>query len=96
MLDFTEDLQFVADRVSTSLNIFNKTKVTANQLIIAYTDRDFIAVTMVEHPEHPQYATLQLRTKDMAASWKNVLLVFLKSMSLVAFLQIRKELLIAV
>ena len=72
MLDFTEDLQFVADRVSTSLNIFNKTKVTSNQLIIAYTDRDFIAVTMVEQPENPQYATLKLRTKDMAASWKNV------------------------
>lgn len=72
MLDYTEDLQFLADKVTDALNIFNKTRVLDNQLIIAYTDKDFIAVTMAEQKDTPEYATLKLRTRDMMAAWKNV------------------------
>ena len=78
MLDYTEDLQFLADKVTDALNIFNKTRVLDNQLIIAYTDKDFIAVTMAEQKDNPEYATLKLRTRDMVAAWKNVPVGFLK------------------
>lgn len=72
MVDFSEDLQFVADRVTDALNIFNKMKVTESQLIIAYTDQDFIALTIRPQEDHPELGTMNLRTRDMAASWKNV------------------------
>lgn len=72
MADFAKDLQYVADRVTDELNIFNKMKVTSNQLIIAYTDQDFIALTIKPQKDNPDFGIMNLRTRDMAASWKNV------------------------
>lgn len=75
---FENDLQFVADKVSGSLNIFNETVVADNKLVTMYGKEEFIALLITPYEEHPNFGTLRMRTKDMAATWKNVPVGFSK------------------
>lgn len=70
MADYSQDLQYLADNVMSALNIYAAVKVTNNQLIVAFTNQDYIFVVLEEQPNG--LATLRLRTRDMAAAWQNV------------------------
>lgn len=70
MLDYSKDLQYLADNVMDALNIYAAVKVTENQLIVAFTNQDYIFVQIEEQDNG--LATLRLRTRDMSAAWKNV------------------------
>lgn len=70
MADYSQDLQYLADNVTSALNIYAAIKVTNNQLIVAFTNQDYIFVSLEEQPNG--LATLRLRTRDMAAAWQNV------------------------
>ena len=72
-LDFTQDLEFLADRVSDALNIFNNYGIKDNQLVIQYGKMSFLSLKLEEMKDIPfPLATLRLRTRDMAASWQYV------------------------
>jgi hypothetical protein len=75
---FEDDLKFVADRVSTALNIFNETGVADNKLVTMYGKDEFIALLMTPHEKDPRFGQLRLRTRDMAATWDNVPVGFSK------------------
>lgn len=70
MIDYSKDLQFLADNVTDALNIYAAVKVTDNQMIVAFTNQDYIFVGLEEQDNG--LATLKLRTRDMSASWRNV------------------------
>jgi hypothetical protein len=70
MADYSQDLQYLADNVMSALNIYAAVKITNNQLIVAFTNQDYIFVVLEEQPNG--LATLRLRTRDMAAAWQNV------------------------
>ena len=69
---FEEDLRFVANKVSTALNIFNETVVSDNKLVTLYGNEEFIALLMTPYEHKTNWGSLRLRTKDMAATWENV------------------------
>ena len=70
MADYSKDLQYLADHVTDALNIYAAVKVTQDQLIVAFTNQDYIFLGL--EPQENGLATLKLRTRDMAASWQNV------------------------
>lgn len=70
MTDYSQDLQYLADNVMEALNIYAAVKVTENQLIVAFTNQDYIFILL--EPQDNGLATLRLRTRDMSASWRNV------------------------
>jgi hypothetical protein len=70
MADYSQDLQYLADHVTSALNIYAAIQVTPNQLIVAFTNQDYIFVSLEEQSNG--LATLRLRTRDMAAAWQNV------------------------
>lgn len=70
MADYSQDLQFLADNVTSALNIYAATKITENQLIVAFTNQDYISIFL--EPQENGLATLRLRTRDMSAAWQNV------------------------
>lgn len=69
---FEDDLVFVAERVTTGLNIFNETIVDDNKLVAMYGKDEFIALFLTPYDRKPNFGRLRLRTKDMAATWENV------------------------
>lgn len=69
---FEEDLEFVADKVSSALNIFNETVVADNKLVTMYGKEEFIALFMTPNENNPKFGSLRMRTKDMGATWENV------------------------
>lgn len=69
---FENDLEYVANRVSSSLNIFNETVVADNKLVTMYGKDEFIALIMTPHEDEPRLGKLRLRTRDMASTWDNV------------------------
>ena len=71
-ITFEDDLTFVADRVSSALNIFCETGVDDNKQVTLYGNDDFIALFITPHEDNPRWGRLRLRTKDMAATWENV------------------------
>jgi hypothetical protein len=75
---FEDDLQYVAQKVSDSLNIFNETVVADNKLVTLYGNEEFIALLMTPYEDKKNWGRLRLRTKDMAATWENVPLGFSK------------------
>lgn len=77
MQDYTEDLQYLADNVTDALNIFAAVKIEDNQMIVAFTAKDYIAIQMVPQEDN-DLATLKLKTRDMSASWRNVPVGFSK------------------
>lgn len=76
MADYSQDLQYLADHVTSALNIYAAIKVTENQLIIAFTNQDYIFIALENQSNG--LATLRLRTRDMSAAWKNVPVGFSK------------------
>ena len=70
MIDYSQDLTFLADNVTEALNIYTAVKVSETQLIVAFTNQDYIFLGLEEQPNG--LATLRLRTRDMSAAWKNV------------------------
>jgi hypothetical protein len=76
IVTFEDDLQFVADRVSNALNIFNETVVHDNKLVTLYGNEEFIALFITPKDNMPGWGSLRLRSKDMAAVWDNVPLGF--------------------
>lgn len=75
---FDSDLEFVANKVSDALNIFNETVVSDNKLVTMYGKDEFIALIMTPHDDEPRLGKLRLRTRDMAAAWDNVPIGFAK------------------
>ena len=73
---FEKDLQFVADKVSTGLNMFCETVAADNKLVSLYGHDEFIALFMYPYVNKPEMGRLRLRTKDMAATWDYVPLGF--------------------
>lgn len=71
-LMFEDDLQFVADKISDALNIFNETVIADNKMVTLYGNEEFIALLMSPYEEKKNLGRLRLRTKDMAATWENV------------------------
>lgn len=78
-MTFEEDLEFIADKAATALNIFNETVSRDNKLVTMYGQDEFIALILTPYEINPfgpnddgQWGTLRLRTKDMAATWNNV------------------------
>lgn len=72
-LDFSNDLEFLAAKVSDALNIFENHGIRDNQLVIQYGKRDFLSLKLEPMENIPfDLATLKLRTRDMAASWQYV------------------------
>lgn len=78
-MTFEEDLEYIADKAATALNIFNETVSRDNKLVTMYGQDEFIALIITPYEENPfgpdddgQWGTLRLRTKDMAATWENV------------------------
>ena len=75
---FEDDLQFVADKVSNALNIFNETVVADNKLVTMYGNEEFIALIMTPYTDKAGWGRLRLRTRDMASTWNNVPVGFSK------------------
>ena len=76
MADYSQDLRYLADHVTTALNIYAATKITDNQLIIAFTNQDYIFIGLEDQDNG--LATLRLKTRDMSAAWANVPVGFSK------------------
>ena len=77
-MTFEDDLQFVAEKVTDALNIFNETIVSDNKLVTLYGDEEFIALLMTQYDNNSGLGTLRLRTRDMAATWERVPVGFSK------------------
>jgi hypothetical protein len=73
---FEDDLQFVAERVTNALNIFNETVVADNKMVTLYGNEEFIALFVTPKEDMPGWSSLRLRSRDMAAVWDNVPLGF--------------------
>lgn len=78
-LSFEEDLEYIADKAATALNIFNETVSDGNRMITMYGKDEFIALIVTPYEDNPfgenddnEWGRLRLRTKDMAATWENV------------------------
>lgn len=72
-LDFTNDLEFLANRVTDVLNIFNNRGIKDNQLVVQYGKKDFLSLKLEPMEDVPfPVATLRLRTRDMASTWRFV------------------------
>ena len=76
--EFEQDLLFVANKVSKSLNMFNETQAAQNKLLTVYGEDEFIALIMSVYENKPGWGSLRLRTRDMAATWNNVPVGFSK------------------
>ncbi len=70
--EFEKDLLFVANKVSSALNMFNETQAAQNKLLTVYGHDEFIALLMTVYEDRPGWGSLRLRTRDMAATWNNV------------------------
>lgn len=69
---FEEDLQFIAEKVPSALNIFHETAISDNKMVVLYGNDDFIALFANPYEHKQDWCGLRLRTKDMAAKWENV------------------------
>lgn len=67
---YRADLENIARDAQQKLNIFCKTKVEDDSIIIAYGKNDFIYLKLYDYDG--KYAYLRLRTKDMTAVWNYV------------------------
>lgn len=76
IIDFEDDLLFVANKVTKALNMFNETYVSGNKLVTMYGDEDFIALFVTPDENSDEFGSLRLRTRDMGATWNNVPLGF--------------------
>lgn len=69
---FENDLEFIATKVSSALNIFNETVVRNNKMVTLYGEDEFIALCLTPYDGKTDIGQLRLRTRDMAATWENV------------------------
>lgn len=73
---YRDDLMWIAMEAQNKLNIFCKTKVEDDSIIIAYGKSDFIYLKIFN--QNDNWASLKLRTKDMSAQWDYVPVGFSK------------------
>lgn len=73
---YENDLVYIAEHITTELNMFNDTKVRDNHLVTFYGKNDFLSLKIVE--DSANTTSLRFRTKDMGATYQNIPVGFSK------------------